>query len=159
MLILSENTGAHEELGEWALSVNPFDIDGPGQAIHAAIQMAPEERRARLEAIRDHVREHDVGRLDRGPTRRPRPLVCPRCPVVNDLSHVDAGAACGWSTWAARTLSRRRAVARATLTVEPETATRLRELPKGDAVAAAQIAGIMAAKRTSELIPLCHPFR
>src|ERR671934_805462 len=39
----------------------------------------------------------------------------------------------------------------------PETAERLRELPKGDALAAAQLAGIMAAKRTSELIPLCHP--
>jgi cyclic pyranopterin phosphate synthase len=39
----------------------------------------------------------------------------------------------------------------------PETARRLRELPKGDALTAAQLAGIMAAKRTSELIPLCHP--
>lgn len=39
----------------------------------------------------------------------------------------------------------------------PETAARLRELPKGDALATAEIAGIMAAKRTSELIPLCHP--
>ncbi len=38
-----------------------------------------------------------------------------------------------------------------------ETARRLRELPKGDALATAQLAGIMAAKRTSELIPLCHP--
>ena len=38
-----------------------------------------------------------------------------------------------------------------------ETATRLRDLPKGDALAVAQVAGIMAAKRTSELIPLCHP--
>jgi cyclic pyranopterin phosphate synthase len=38
-----------------------------------------------------------------------------------------------------------------------ETAARLRELPKGDALATAQVAGIMAAKRTSELIPLCHP--
>ena len=37
------------------------------------------------------------------------------------------------------------------------TARRLRELPKGDALAAAQLAGIMAAKRASELIPLCHP--
>jgi len=41
--------------------------------------------------------------------------------------------------------------------MQRETARRLRELPKGDALAAAQIAGIMAAKRTSELIPLCHP--
>ena len=54
-------------------------------------------------------------------------------------------------------LSRRRAVARATVRMAAETARRLRELPKGDALATAQIAGIMAAKRTSELIPLCHP--
>ena len=39
----------------------------------------------------------------------------------------------------------------------PATAGRLRELPKGDALTAAQLAGIMAAKRTSDLIPLCHP--
>jgi cyclic pyranopterin phosphate synthase len=53
--------------------------------------------------------------------------------------------------------SRRRARARALLTMRPETAEKLRELPKGDALTAAQLAGIMAAKRTSELIPLCHP--
>ena len=53
--------------------------------------------------------------------------------------------------------SRRRARARATVRMAPETARRLRELPKGDALATAQLAGIMAAKRTSELIPLCHP--
>ena len=39
----------------------------------------------------------------------------------------------------------------------PETAERLAHLPKGNTLAAAQLAGIMAAKRTSELIPLCHP--
>ncbi len=61
VLILSENAGAHEELGEWALSVNPFDIEAQAQAIHTAIQMAPEERRARHDGIRDYVREHDVG--------------------------------------------------------------------------------------------------
>ena len=53
--------------------------------------------------------------------------------------------------------SRRRAVARALVRMAPETASRLRELPKGDALATARLAGIMAAKRTSELIPLCHP--
>ena len=53
--------------------------------------------------------------------------------------------------------SRRRAVARARLRTAPETAGRLRDLPKGDALATAELAGIMAAKRTSELIPLCHP--
>ena len=53
--------------------------------------------------------------------------------------------------------SRRRAVACARVQMRPETARRLRALPKGDALATAELAGIMAAKRTSELIPLCHP--
>ena len=53
--------------------------------------------------------------------------------------------------------SRRRAVARAVLRVAPETVAQLRSLPKGDALATAKLAGIMAAKRTSDLIPLCHP--
>jgi trehalose 6-phosphate synthase len=61
VLILSENAGAHEELSDWALSVNPFDVEAQAQAIHTAIQMASEERRARHSGIRDHVREHDVG--------------------------------------------------------------------------------------------------
>jgi cyclic pyranopterin phosphate synthase len=54
-------------------------------------------------------------------------------------------------------LSRRRAVARASVRMAPATAGRLRELPKGDALVTAQLAGVMAAKRTSDLIPLCHP--
>jgi cyclic pyranopterin phosphate synthase len=52
--------------------------------------------------------------------------------------------------------SRRRAVAKATVRMAPETSARLRDLPKGDALATAELAGVMAAKRTSELIPLCH---
>lgn len=60
VLILSENAGAHEELGPWALSVNPFDIEAQAQAIHAAIEMPRDERSARLEAIREHVRVNDV---------------------------------------------------------------------------------------------------
>ena len=54
-------------------------------------------------------------------------------------------------------VSRRRARARAVVRMAPETAARLAELPKGDALAAARLGGIMAAKRTAELIPLCHP--
>ena len=61
VLILSENAGVHEELGEWALSVNPFDIAGQAEAIHAALELPAEERRARLEHIRAHVRENDLG--------------------------------------------------------------------------------------------------
>src|SRR6266853_2986625 len=51
----------------------------------------------------------------------------------------------------------RSAVASAQVQMSPETSRRLHDLPKGDALATAQLAGIMAAKRTSELIPLCHP--
>jgi cyclic pyranopterin phosphate synthase len=54
-------------------------------------------------------------------------------------------------------VSRRRAVASARVRMAAETARRLRDLPKGDALVTAQLAGIMAAKRTAELIPLCHP--
>jgi cyclic pyranopterin phosphate synthase len=76
---------------------------------------------------------------------------------VSDLSHVDESGAIRMVDVGAKPLSRRRAVARATVTMAAETAQRLRELPKGDALATAQVAGIMAAKRTADLIPLCHP--
>jgi trehalose 6-phosphate synthase len=59
-VVLSENTGAHAELGEWALTVNPFDVDGQAEAIHEALSLDAGERRRRLDAIRAHVREHDV---------------------------------------------------------------------------------------------------
>jgi trehalose 6-phosphate synthase len=60
VLILSENTGAHEELGEWALTVNPVDVQGQAQAIYDALTMPQEERARRAEAIRSHVRGHDL---------------------------------------------------------------------------------------------------
>jgi cyclic pyranopterin phosphate synthase len=73
------------------------------------------------------------------------------------LSHVDKAGGVRMVDVGAKPLSRRRAAARAFVRMSPETAERLGSLPKGDALAAAQIAGIMAAKRTAELIPLCHP--
>jgi cyclic pyranopterin phosphate synthase len=76
---------------------------------------------------------------------------------VSDLSHVDESGSVHMVDVGGKPLSRRRAVARATVRMAAETAARLRELPKGDALATAQVAGIMAAKRTAELIPLCHP--
>jgi trehalose 6-phosphate synthase len=60
VLILSENAGAHEELAEWALTVNPFDVHGQAEAIRAALEMAREERRERLDGLRAQVREHDL---------------------------------------------------------------------------------------------------
>jgi trehalose 6-phosphate synthase len=61
VLILSENAGAHEELGPWALTVNPFDVAGQAEAIDRALTMSGEERHARLEAIRAQVRANDIG--------------------------------------------------------------------------------------------------
>ena len=60
VLVLSENAGSHEELGQWALTVNPFDVEGQAEAIHTALTMPRDERRARLEAIRAQVAQHDV---------------------------------------------------------------------------------------------------
>jgi cyclic pyranopterin phosphate synthase len=74
-----------------------------------------------------------------------------------ELSHVDSTGSVRMVDIGEKPLSRRRAVARAGVRMGAETARRLRELPKGDALATAQVAGIMAAKRTAELIPLCHP--
>jgi len=76
---------------------------------------------------------------------------------MSELSHVDEGGDVRMVDVGAKPLSRRRAVARAELRMAPATARRLHELPKGDALTTAKLAGIMAAKRTSELIPLCHP--
>ena len=75
---------------------------------------------------------------------------------MSELSHVDPSGAVRMVDVGAKPHVRRRAVASATVRMAPETARRLRELPKGDALVTAQLAGVVAAKRTSELIPLCH---
>jgi trehalose 6-phosphate synthase len=59
--ILSENTGAHEELGEYALSVNPFDIQELADSIHAALTMDPQERARRAEGLRRTITARDPG--------------------------------------------------------------------------------------------------
>ncbi len=76
---------------------------------------------------------------------------------MTDLSHVDPDGTVRMVDVGHKPLSRRRAVARAAVLMAPETVARLGGLPKGDALTTAQLAGIMAAKRTSDLIPLCHP--
>ena len=76
---------------------------------------------------------------------------------MGELSHVTEAGDVRMVDVGEKPSSRRRAVARATVEMSSATARRLRELPKGDALTTAQIAGIMAAKRTAELIPLCHP--
>jgi cyclic pyranopterin monophosphate synthase len=76
---------------------------------------------------------------------------------MTELSHVSSSGDVRMVDVGAKPLSRRRAVASGRVRMAPETARRLRELPKGDALTTAQLAGIMAAKRTADLIPLCHP--
>jgi cyclic pyranopterin phosphate synthase len=78
-------------------------------------------------------------------------------PGTDGLSHVDEAGRVHMVDVGGKPHERRRAVARAFVRMAAETAGALRSLPKGDALATAQLAGIMAAKRTADLIPLCHP--
>ena len=76
--------------------------------------------------------------------------------MSDELSHVDTSGRVRMVDVGGKLESRRRAVASARVRMAPETAQRLHDLPKGDALATAELAGVMAAKRTSDLIPLCH---
>jgi cyclic pyranopterin phosphate synthase len=75
------------------------------------------------------------------------------------LTHIDASGRAVMVDVSDKMPTKRTATARAIVTAQPETLAKLRAatLAKGDALAVARIAGIMAAKRTAELIPLCHP--
>jgi cyclic pyranopterin monophosphate synthase len=75
------------------------------------------------------------------------------------LTHVDARGAARMVDVAGKPITHRRAVAQALIRMSPETLAMIADgqAPKGDVIAVARVAGIMAAKRTSDLIPLCHP--
>jgi trehalose 6-phosphate synthase len=62
VMILSENAGAHEELGSFAISINPFDIEAQAEALHQALVMPADERADRIAEIKRIVRENDVGK-------------------------------------------------------------------------------------------------
>ena len=80
-------------------------------------------------------------------------------PAQKKLTHIDSKGAARMVDVGAKAVTERRAVARGLLRVSPSTLALVRDgaMPKGDVLAAARLAGIMAAKRTSELIPLAHP--
>src|SRR4051812_22372273 len=61
VLMLSENTGSHEELLDFALSVNPFDVQEQADAIHRALTMSPEERSWRAQGLKEIIRSRDPG--------------------------------------------------------------------------------------------------
>jgi cyclic pyranopterin monophosphate synthase len=80
-------------------------------------------------------------------------------PESSELTHLDEEGRARMVDVGSKPDTARRAVARALVRMAPSTATRVAagDAPKGDVLGAARLAGIMAAKRTSDLIPLCHP--
>jgi len=78
-----------------------------------------------------------------------------------EFTHLDESGNAHMVDVTAKSATARRAVARCTVNMKPETAAAIsnKDIPKGDVIAAARIAGIMAAKRTSDMIPLCHPLQ
>jgi cyclic pyranopterin phosphate synthase len=75
------------------------------------------------------------------------------------LSHIDSGGTARMVNVSAKPDTKREAVAQGSIVMQAETLAMITDgkIPKGDAIAVARLAGIMAAKRTHELIPLCHP--
>jgi len=80
-------------------------------------------------------------------------------PKVKRLSHVDASGRARMVDVSRKAVTEREAVARGRVGMRPETLARIAsgDLPKGDVLTVARLAGVMAAKRTADLIPLCHP--
>ena len=79
--------------------------------------------------------------------------------LAGELTHLDSEGTARMVDVGAKEAGARRAVARAVVRMSPQTAERVAagDAPKGDVLGIARIAGIQAAKRTGELIPLCHP--
>jgi cyclic pyranopterin phosphate synthase len=78
---------------------------------------------------------------------------------MSELTHLDANGAARMVDVGGKPATARSAVAKGRIAMSPEALAAIREgdAPKGNVLAAARIAGIMAAKKTAELIPLCHP--
>ena len=107
--------------------------------------------------IRGHAGHPMNERADRLATQQSKP----RAPVGggSQLSHVDAEGKASMVDVGAKAVTQRVAVARGSVVMQPETLRLVGEnaMEKGDVLGVARIAGIMAAKKTAELIPLCHP--
>jgi cyclic pyranopterin monophosphate synthase len=77
--------------------------------------------------------------------------------MAKKLTHYDRSGRARMVDVSGKAATRREAEASAFVTIKPEVLAALPENPKGDPLEVARIAGIMAAKRTAELIPMCHP--
>ncbi len=111
-----------------------------------------------------HQEAHNwaTGAATKGETVESPPVKKPETPpqaVPAELSHIDAEGRPRMVDVTEKADTEREAVARCEVVMLPETLARLTkgDMPKGDVLVVAQIAGIMAAKKTPELIPLCHP--
>ncbi len=105
-LVLSENAGAHEELGEWAITINPFDVGATADALREALVTPLATRRARVNSIRQRVRANDIGRWLSLQVRDLRDLVPPADAALPGFPAVPAQGepwpeAEGWETDAA----------------------------------------------------------
>ena len=78
---------------------------------------------------------------------------------MSELTHLDKNGNAHMVDVTTKDVTERTATAAASITMQPETLTKITDggIPKGDVLAVARLAGIMAAKRTADLIPLCHP--
>src|SRR5699024_9420483 len=133
---------------------------GPGAALGAGAPggrglVAPAGRIRRCRRPGPGAPRHRCGAR----RRRARDPADPRRRDMNDLSHVRADGSAHMVDVTDKAVTSRAASARAVLRTRPDVVDRIAsgDLPKGEALATARIAGIMGAKRTSDLIPLCHP--
>ena len=121
VMILSENAGAHEELADWAISINPFDVAGQAEAIHTAITMAAERAGGEDQGDSRLGGRPRHQQVDRDATHRPRrsrgngasTLIPVSRPDGAKLSHVDEEGAVSMVDVGGKPLERRRATARA----------------------------------------------
>ena len=141
----------------WASTVNPFDVEGQAEALYEALTMPEAERRRRSDGMRAHVREHDLDAWLEAQLAQ-LAAVAPGTRLRSEHGRALARRHRGRRAHGGR---RRQAASppcgRAGVGADgARDAERLRSLPKGDALVTAELAGVLAAKRTSELIPLCH---
>ena len=127
------------------------------QDLWARLDRETAARRVVWRWIRGHAGHRLNERADRLATEQVRPRS--RVGGGSHLTHVDAEGKASMVDVGAKAVTQRVAVARGSVVMEPETLRLVGEnaMEKGDVLGVARIAGIMAAKKTSELIPLCHP--
>ncbi|TMC32419.1 MAG: trehalose-6-phosphate synthase, partial [Chloroflexi bacterium] len=80
----------HEELGEWAITINPFDVDATADALHKALLMDPVERHARAEKMRAVVQQNDVARWISAQLQDIRDLIEPLAARQPEVSREEA---------------------------------------------------------------------